>query len=216
MEPIDVLLDLLARTGAVRYGGEAVSQLEHALQCAMLAEADGAPAPLVAAALLHDVGHLLGPLGGEPASAAAREDSPSRENERHGGRRLRGHARHDESADRDSRHELSGARYLGRWFGPDVTTPVALHVQAKRYLCTVEPGYYAGLSAASRRSLELQGGRLAPAEVEGFLRRPHAAAALALRRWDDRAKVPGLGTPNLQHFRKYLDAALAPARPDCC
>jgi gamma-butyrobetaine dioxygenase len=52
----------IARLYATRGGhsyGEGVSQLEHALQCAALAEAAGAPPSLIAAALLHDIGHLL-------------------------------------------------------------------------------------------------------------------------------------------------------------
>ena len=40
------------------YGGEAVTQLQHALQCAASAQAAGAGASLTAAALLHDIGHL--------------------------------------------------------------------------------------------------------------------------------------------------------------
>jgi predicted HD phosphohydrolase len=49
---------LYADRGGLTYG-EGVSQLEHALQCAGLAEAGRAPPSLIVAALLHDVGHLL-------------------------------------------------------------------------------------------------------------------------------------------------------------
>ena len=58
---------LLVEAGRHRYGGEAVSQLEHALQCAHLAESEGALDTLVTAALLHDLGHLIHDLGDEPA-----------------------------------------------------------------------------------------------------------------------------------------------------
>ncbi len=49
---------LFAEKGGEAYG-ERVTQLEHALQCAGLAEREGAPPALVAAALLHDIGHLV-------------------------------------------------------------------------------------------------------------------------------------------------------------
>ncbi len=57
---------LYARQGELHYG-EGVTQVEHALQCALLAQAQGAAPSLVAAALLHDVGHLF--LGEEDATA---------------------------------------------------------------------------------------------------------------------------------------------------
>lgn len=50
---------LFAVHGSAWYGGEAISQTAHALQCAQLAEQAGEPGPLIVAALLHDVGHLL-------------------------------------------------------------------------------------------------------------------------------------------------------------
>lgn len=55
---IEAIFELYERNGARRYG-EGVSQLDHALQCAQLAALDGARDSLVAAALLHDLGHLL-------------------------------------------------------------------------------------------------------------------------------------------------------------
>jgi predicted HD phosphohydrolase len=60
---IDDLLDLYDRWGAARYDEE-VAQLDHALQTAALAASAGAPDALVAAALLHDAGHLLALRGG--------------------------------------------------------------------------------------------------------------------------------------------------------
>ncbi len=57
---VDYLLDLLKTKGAdIQYGNEDVTQLEHALQCAELAEQHKLPGPTIAAALLHDVGHLI-------------------------------------------------------------------------------------------------------------------------------------------------------------
>ena len=70
MTPIDSLFDLLEVQGVGAYLGEPVSQKEHALQTAALASREGADSALVAAALLHDVGHLLPDSG----SAGARND----------------------------------------------------------------------------------------------------------------------------------------------
>jgi phosphonate degradation associated HDIG domain protein len=170
---------LFAARGADEYHGEAVTQLEHALQAALLAERAGASAELITGALLHDVGHLLHGHG----EAAA-------------GRGI------------DDRHEALGERFLRPHFGPIVTEPVRLHVPAKRYLCAADPAYRTTLSPASVRSLELQGGPMSPAGAAEFARGPHAAAAVALRRWDDAAKVVGHPTPPLAHFRRYLRAGL--------
>lgn len=155
--------------------GENVSQLDHALQCAMLALEDDAPDTLVAAALLHDFGHLF----------EGRGDAAE----------LRGE---------DARHEAHGAWMLRRWFAPEVTRPIALHVAAKRYLCAAEPGYEAQLSPASQLSLELQGGRFTPAQRRRFEASPHAAAAVRLRRWDDAGKVAGRAPPGLETYWPLL------------
>src|SRR5687767_6744213 len=53
---------LFERHGKMAYDDarrESVSALEHALQCAQLAEWAGASEALVAAALLHDIGHFI-------------------------------------------------------------------------------------------------------------------------------------------------------------
>ena len=162
---------ILSQRGDEEYAGEPVSQLEHALQCAALAKADGAPDALVAAALLHDIGHLL-------------EDDPEAE-------AASGH---------DSHHEDAGAVWLRRWFGSDVTEPVRLHVDAKRYLCATDPDYLDSLSPASRRSLGLQGGPFDAEEADHWLSQPFAEDGLRLRLWDDRAKDPDAVTPPLSHF----------------
>jgi len=90
-----------------------------------------------------------------------------------------------------------------------VTEPVFLHVAAKRYLCATEPAYRAALSLASERSLMLQGGPLTPDEVSDFLASPYAEAAVALHRWDNEAKVPGLPLTPLTQFAPFIRAALA-------
>ncbi|MHB8470746.1 MAG: metal-dependent phosphohydrolase, partial [Gaiellaceae bacterium] len=86
--------------------------------------------------------------------------------------------------------------------------PIRLHVAAKRYLCATEPSYLAELSPASVLSLELQGGPYSAAEVAEFETSPYADDAVRLRRWDDAGKVAGLETPELEHYRPVLEAAL--------
>jgi gamma-butyrobetaine dioxygenase len=105
-------------------------------------------------------------------------------------------------------HELRAAQHLGSHFGPEVVEPIRLHVEAKRYLAAVEPGYRELLSAASVRTMTLQGGPMAATEVEAFLEVPFARDAVALRRIDDRAKVPGSKTPALDHYRGLVEALL--------
>lgn len=166
---------LFATRGDSEYGGEAVSQLEHALQAAAAAVADGADEPLVAAALLHDVGHLLHDLPVDAPEAGI-----------------------------DDHHENSAARFLETHFGPEVCEPVRLHVAAKRYLTAVEPDYLAKLSGPSVTSLMLQGGPMNAAEQEVFRANPHWQAALRLRRYDEAAKVAGAATPTLAHFLPLL------------
>ena len=170
------LVALYSSPAARRMYDEEVTELEHALQSAALAQAEGAPDHLVAAALLHDVGHLV-----------SDDNVPL-----------------DEDLAEDFHHERVGARYLARWFGPEVTAPVALHVAAKRYLCAVEPGYLDDLSPSSARSLALQGGPMSPAEVTAFERLSHHEAATLVRRWDDRAKVADLAVADLDAYRSLL------------
>jgi len=178
-DPIaDEVLDLFAVGGDSLYGGEGVTQLEHGLQAATLAEQEGADSELIVAALLHDIGHLLHDLP---------DDAPDR--------------------GVDDVHERLGAEWLRDRFPPAVLEPVRLHVESKRYLCATEPGYWEALSEPSKVSLELQGGRMDPEQCEAFRGGPHFDAAIRLRRWDDLAKVVGLTTPPLEHFTPHITRA---------
>jgi gamma-butyrobetaine dioxygenase len=174
-EAVRVLADLFASDGAAEYLGEPVTQAAHMLQAGMLAERDGAADALIAAALLHDVGHFAGVLTG-----------------------------HDLMRGTDTRHGEAGASWLARWFGDEVTEPVRLHVAAKRYLCAVEPGYAAGLSPASVYTLGVQGGPMQGAELAEFEANPYAEPAVRVRRWDDAAKDPGVQAPGFGHFANVL------------
>jgi gamma-butyrobetaine dioxygenase len=179
MDVIATIADLLETRGRALYFGEAVTEAEHALQAAQLAEAEGAGDALVAAALLHDVGHLLHKYGEDVADRGV-----------------------------DGRHEQIGYAWLRRWFGPAVADPVRLHVAAKRYLSATDPDYRDLLSPASVQSLELQGGPFTPEEVTAFKRLPHSKDAIRLRHWDDAAKVPGLAVPGIDHYRARLSRLL--------
>ncbi|MGF1525528.1 MAG: HD domain-containing protein [Candidatus Competibacterales bacterium] len=117
-------------------------------------------------------------------------------------------ARDHNHAEGNDRHEELGYRWLARHFVPALAEPVGLHVAAKRYLCSVEPSYYQTLSAASKRSLERQGGVMTAAEAKAFVAHPHGKGALQLRRWDEAAKVVGGKTPGLEYFRGYLTTAV--------
>lgn len=177
---ISGILELFETRGTHMYGREPVSQMEHALQCAHQAESAGAEPELVAACLLHDLGHLLAlRQGGEL-------DRPG--------------------PDVDDVHQFFALPFLRGVFPQSVLEPVRLHVDAKRYLCRAESGYWDTLTMASRRSLELQGGVYSPAEAEAFIRQPHAYEAVLLRRWDDLAKTPGRATPGIAHFGAVLAA----------
>jgi [1-hydroxy-2-(trimethylamino)ethyl]phosphonate dioxygenase len=182
MTPIDRIYERFTLHGDDDYGSDRVRQREHALQCAALAEASGAAPALITAALLHDIGHLIHDLGAAPAARGI-----------------------------DDRHEELGQAWLVQWFGPGVTEPVRLHVPAKRYLTATDPGYFATLSFGSVRSLELQGGPFTAGDAAEFIGQPHAAEAVRLRRWDEGAKVPGRVTPDLAHFRRYIEASLGAA-----
>jgi predicted HD phosphohydrolase len=174
---VDEVLALYARWGDEGYD-EALTQSSHAAQVAAWAEAAGAPDTLVAAALLHDVGHLL-----------AME--------------ARGHGRPD--AEADLRHEAVGARWLSGLFPVEVTAPVALHVQAKRYRCAVHPGEIARLSPGSQASLVRQGGPLSEAEAVRFSRLPAAPDALHLRIWDDAGKSLEVEPRPVASYRALLE-----------
>ncbi len=179
-DAIAVIGALFASEGAAAYLGEPVTQAGHMLQAAALAERGGAARPLVAAALLHDVGHFTGTVSGQDL--------------------MRG---------TDNRHGDQGAAWLARWFGPAVTEPVRLHVAAKRYLCATEPGYFALLSEASRYTLSVQGGPMLGEELAAFQREPYAADACRVRRWDDLAKDPAVQPPPFSHFASLLRELVA-------
>ncbi len=181
MSVIEEIFSLYATRGSAAYFGEAVSMTEHGLQAAHFAQLEGAAETVVAAALLHDVGHLIATVPDDIAEWTV-----------------------------DARHEATGARWLAERFGPDVAEPVRLHVRAKRYLCAVEPAYFSQLSPASVLTLKLQGGPMSAAEVAGFEAEAGYRDALVVRRCDDRGKIAGLTTRRLEDYSELLRSLATP------
>lgn len=204
---VDEIIDLYRHEGARQYGREAVSQLEHALQCAHLAEqADGKP-ELIAACFLHDIGHMVGNLvqrdllGRAAAYFAAGESHEYQHTAAEQTALLEAELQND-------LHEHRAQWYLRGLFGPGVIEPIRLHVEAKRYLCHVDPGYWDTLSDESKHSLEVQGGRHNDDQAAVFMASPHSRNAVQLRRWDDRAKTPCAPTPDLEHYATVLKSVV--------
>ncbi len=179
MNIVDEILDAFETRGETAYFGEPVSVSQHSLQAALAAEEAGAAPSLIIAALLHDVGHLILRLPEDVANRGI-----------------------------NTRHEDLACNWLSPYFGPEVTEPIRLHVAAKRYLCGADAGYLLRLSPASIQSLGLQGGPLTDEEAEEFIGSPYSQQAILIRRWDDQAKVPGMATAGLHHYRPLLESTV--------
>lgn len=172
---VEFIADIFERRGAESYLGEPVTMSQHMLQGAVLAEQEGAPDELVAAALLHDIGHYTSEFG--PYSP---QDTT------------------------DNYHEEAGAHVLEPFFPPVITECVRLHVPAKRYLCATDKAYYDRLSVASKHTLSLQGGPMTAAEIAEFERNPFYREAVRVRIWDDEGKRPDMATPEFRHYMPLL------------
>jgi phosphonate degradation associated HDIG domain protein len=177
LSSVDAVFDVLATGGQTAYFGEPVTVLEHSLQTAYIIRENGGEDTLIAAALLHDLGHLLHTAGEDAAERGV-----------------------------DTRHEELSAAALAGHLPSAVLDPIHMHVAAKRYLCFAEPEYSAGLSPSSVESLALQGGPMSPEEAAVWLSAPHAAEAVRLRRADDAAKIEGLTVPPLDSYRALIAA----------
>ena len=176
---INDIISIYAKWGTHTYD-EQLSQMDHAIQCAELARQSGASDDLIIASLLHDIGHLL-----ELESKSG-----------------------NVNIDIDDRHEATGTRYLARSFGSGVTAPIALHVDAKRYLCAVEPTYFDTLSEGSVRSLELQGGPMTDEEARRFEGLPGFEDAVSLRRWDEQGKILDLEVAPFSSYVPMMQSML--------
>jgi [1-hydroxy-2-(trimethylamino)ethyl]phosphonate dioxygenase len=180
-DDVEGLFTLYETKGQQPYG-EALTQTQHALQCAALARGTPASDAMIVAALFHDVGHLVVDVQNDAAFTLAELDDD---------------------------HELVGARVLAPLFGPVVALPVSLHVTAKRWRCTKEPGYYDALSDASKLTLVAQGGPMSEEQCRRFETHPGFHAAVALRSWDDSGKVDGLEVGTLNDYEGLVTAQAA-------
>lgn len=172
---LDELISIYDGRATGRYGLSQINQLAHAVQSGYHARNKGLPTSVVVAALLHDIGHMVHDLGDHPAALGI-----------------------------DDKHEEIGAEWLQRYFGPDVTEPIRLHVAAKRYLCTVEADYFSKLSKDSIESLNLQGGTMSRVEIDEFEKEQFWSEAVALRRIDEIAKDPNAPTPKFVEFSNEI------------
>jgi phosphonate degradation associated HDIG domain protein len=183
---ISAVLQLFHARGDAEYHGEAVSQSEHAIQAALLALEETGDRELAAAALLHDIGHLL----------ADPEDA-------------------DMDGYGALKHEALGAQFLRKLgFLETVAQLVGGHVAAKRYLTWADQHYYDQLSEASKETLRFQGGRMSAEEAARFERDPLFEKHILLRRIDERAKIPNVTLPDVETFQSLLEAVHRPPAPD--
>lgn len=173
----DEIIDLYRHHGGSEYAGEKVTQLEHMVQAAQLAEMQGYDEEVVLAAFLHDIGHIC-----ETA---------------HGDNEMGGYGIKD--------HEEAGAEFLRRnGFSERLITLVQSHVEAKRYLTYKYPGYYDQLSEASKKTLEYQGGRMSETEADDYEKLPLFDLIIQMRRWDDDAKLLERPVPDLEKYRHMI------------
>ena len=172
---VEFIGDIFRRRGADSYLGEQVTMSQHMLQGAFMAERAGAKDELLAAALLHDIGHYTSEFPEDALEKGV-----------------------------NNYHDSAGAAVLEPFFPKVVTDCVRHHVGAKRYLCATDPSYFDRLSAASVHSLNLQGGPMSDREVSDFEKNPNLQDILQVRFWDEDAKDPDLETPPFEHYAPVL------------
>ncbi|WP_417453087.1 HD domain-containing protein [Kiloniella sp.] len=172
---VDFIGDIFHRRGADSYLGEDVTMSEHMLQGAQLAEKAGANDALIAAALLHDIGHYTNEFPDDALEKGI-----------------------------NNHHDEAGAAVLEKFFPPVITECVRQHVAAKRYLCAKDEAYFSRLSDASIHTLNLQGGPMSEAEMQELERNPHLKEIIQVRYWDDEGKDPAVTTPPYEHYAPIL------------
>lgn len=162
--------DLFSRHGGENYG-EDVTQLEHAVQVGLLAEAANEPDEVVVAAFLHDIGHICAPDAGQIGIFG----------------------RHC--------HDTNGGEWArSRGFPETVARLIENHVAAKRYLTATDGAYAERLSHASRTTLAHQGGPMDAAEIAAFERDDLLPLHVRLRHWDEAGKDDTADLRDLDRF----------------
>jgi phosphonate degradation associated HDIG domain protein len=181
----DEIFELYENHGGAEYAGEKVSQLEHMIQAAQLAEEQGHDEEVILAAFLHDIGHITeaGKEGDDATMSTLRQ--------------MDGFGIKD--------HEEIGADFLRtKGFSKKIARLVESHVEAKRYLTLKDPAYYAQLSDASKKTLEYQGGPMTEEEAAAFEQYPLFDLIIKMRKWDEEAKIEHKPLPDLQHYRQMM------------
>jgi predicted HD phosphohydrolase len=172
---VDFLGDIFTRRGNEEYLGEPVTMAQHMLQGAKLAEQANEDEVVVAAALLHDIGHFTSEFG-----SFSMQDTE------------------------DKWHEVAGAKLLEPFFPPLLIDCIRYHVAAKRYLCAVNPDFFNQLSEASVHSLKLQGGKMSEDEIAQFSANDNLEAIVRVRLYDDAGKDPELVTREFEEYTPLL------------
>jgi 2-amino-1-hydroxyethylphosphonate dioxygenase (glycine-forming) len=173
----DEIMSYYEQHGGEEYAGEKVTQLEHMVQAAQLAEAQGYDEDVILAAFLHDIGHIC--------------------EAGHGDNEMDGFGIKD--------HEEIGADYLKeKGFSKKIVRLVQSHVEAKRYLTFKDPEYYDQLSDASKKTLEYQGGKMYDDEAAAFEQYPLFDLIIKMRRWDEEAKIEHQPLPDLSRYRNMI------------
>jgi 2-amino-1-hydroxyethylphosphonate dioxygenase (glycine-forming) len=176
------IIDLYQHHGGAEYAGEKVTQLEHMVQAAELAEKQGHDEEVILAAFLHDIGHIC---------VSAQGDNEM------GGYGIKDH------------EEVGGDYLLEKGFSKRLIHLVEAHVEAKRYLTWKSQAYYDQLSEASKRTLEYQGGRMGDDEARAFEQHPLFNLIIDMRYWDEEAKIEGLPVPDLSKYEQMMARHLA-------
>lgn len=162
---MEEIIKLYKEFGDTNYIGENITQEQHAIQAAYLAQKEKYNRDVILGALLHDIGHLF-------------PDQPLMKN-----------LENDSLGNKD--HELLGYEYLKKnGFSKLTCELVKNHVYTKRYLISTNPEYYQKLSDASKNTFVLQGGLLSDKEIKEFEKDKYFKYHLKLREWDDLAKDP--------------------------
>jgi putative nucleotidyltransferase with HDIG domain len=192
----DEIMELYNGYGGNEYAGERVTQLEHMVQAAELAEEQGFDEEVVLAAFLHDIGHISEAAkeaaGGADEAAAGTGATGEADSRRMGAFGIKD-------------HEELGAEFLReKGFSKKVCRLVESHVEAKRYLTARDPAYYAELSDASKKTLEYQGGPMTDEEADAFEQYPLFTLIIQMRKWDEQAKIEHKPLPDLQHYRRMM------------
>ena len=162
--------------GNKNYIGEPVSQIEHMIQAAMLAEEDKKSNEIILAALFHDIGHLI---EFDEENNIERMDDLGVKN-----------------------HEKVGADFLRKLNVPSpIPELVEGHVLAKRYLTYKYPDYHDKLSDASKGTLIYQGGPMTKNEAEEFEKDNLFDIYLKMRDYDDKAKLTDIKIKPLTYYK---------------